>query len=82
MEFDLIYEFIDGEMNLDEYVSLMNISKVKNVVDDFTDETVSAEWTYKDYVREYLANEIYILINEKTDKINYLVEVINHYKHI
>lgn len=82
MDFDLIYEFIDGEMNLDEYVGLMNISKVKNIVDDFTDETVSAEWTDRDYVREYLANEIYILINEKTDKINDLVEVINHYKHI
>lgn len=64
-----VFDFIDYRMDLEKYLDLVNIKKIREIVDSYTDKTVTEEFEDVDYLREYVGNEIYILLVEQKDRI-------------
>lgn len=66
-----VYDFIDYRMDVNKYVELLNIDKVKKIVDD---NVTSEKCIFVDeYVRAFIANEIYSLLVEYPDRIRDLI---------
>ena len=74
VEFSELQEFLEIEVDLSVWYDVLNIDKIKKVVDSYTDESVTAEFQVSNYIVEFLANEIFknrkVICNAICDRLS------------